>query len=79
MAKTRKQNTKKKASAKVQPGEKLVLVRKHRKAILFNDKEISLLDQYCAKYRIRNKSSFIREIVVSHIMQQMDENYPKLF
>ena len=59
--------------------QKEKLARRHRKSILFNEKELSLIDQYCSRYSIRNKSAFIREIVVSHILKQMDDNYPKLF
>lgn len=56
-----------------------VLVRRYRKTILFNEKERSLITQYCNKYGIKNKSAFIREAVISHILEQMDDNYPKLF
>lgn len=55
------------------------LVRRYRKTILFNEKERSLITQYCDKYGIRNKSAFIREVVISHILEQIDDNYPKLF
>ena len=55
------------------------LVRRYRKTILFNERERSLIDQYCKKYSVRNKSSFMREIVISHILEQLDDNYPKLF
>ncbi|MCR5710459.1 MAG: hypothetical protein K6G79_08260 [Bacteroidales bacterium] len=55
------------------------LVRKHRKTILFNERELSLISKYCDKYSITNKSAFIRDIVISHIMKQMDDDYPRLF
>ena len=55
------------------------LLRKYRKTILFNEKEISAINQYCAKYKIKSKSAFIREAVIAHIMNEMNENYPKLF
>lgn len=54
-------------------------MRNRRKAILFNEKELSLIDQYCERFSIRNKSAFMREIVISHILEQLDDNYPKLF
>lgn len=55
------------------------LLRKYRKTILLNEKEVAAIDQYCSKYRIRSKSAFIRNVVMSHILSEMDENYPKLF
>jgi len=55
------------------------LVRNRRKTILFNERELTLIDRYCEKYSIANKSAFIRDIVISHIMEQMDDNYPRLF
>ncbi len=54
------------------------LVRRYRKAILFNEKELSLINQFCEKYSVRNKSAFIRNIVISHILEQLDDNYPRL-
>ena len=55
------------------------LLRKYRKTILLNEKEVSAISQYCAKYKISSKSAFIRNVVMSHILSEMDENYPKLF
>ena len=59
--------------------ERAKLVRRYRKTVLFNEKEISLINQYCERFSIRNKSAFLREVVVSHILEQMDDNYPRLF
>ncbi|MCF0164820.1 MAG: hypothetical protein HUJ92_06010 [Bacteroidales bacterium] len=59
--------------------EKLKLVRKYRKTILFNEKEMDAINRYCAKYGIKSKSAFIRKAVISHILIDMEENYPKLF
>jgi len=55
------------------------LVRRYRKTVLFNEKELSLINQYCEKYSVRNKSAFIRNVVISHILEQIDDNYPRLF
>ena len=59
--------------------ERARLVRSRRKVILFNEREISLIDQYCKKFSVRNKSAFMRDIVISHILEQLDDNYPQLF
>lgn len=55
------------------------LIRKYRKSILFNEREISAINQFCEKYGIKTKSAFFRSIIISHIMEQANDNYPKLF
>ena len=55
------------------------MVRQYRKTILLNEKELSLLNQYCEKYSVRYKSAFIRNVLISHILEQIDDNYPRLF
>lgn len=75
----KKKTTRHKLSPDFQREERAKLVRRYRKTVLFNEKERSLIDQYCEKYAVRNKSAFIRNVVVSHILEQIDDNYPKLF
>ena len=58
---------------------KAKLRRTYRKTILFIDKEKAAIDGYCKKYGIKSKSAFIRNAVISHILVDMDENYPSLF
>ena len=55
------------------------LIRRYRKTVLFNEKEMSLINQFCEKYSVKNKSAFIRNVVISHILEQIDDNYPRLF
>ena len=55
------------------------LVRRYRKTILLNEKELSLLNQYCEKYSVKSKSAFIRNVLIAHILEQIDDNYPRLF
>lgn len=55
------------------------LKRIHRKTILFNKREIQAIDHYCKKYKIKNKSKFMREIIISSILKKFDEDYPSLF
>lgn len=75
-----KKTSKKKAGVPVSLAkDRSGLLRKYRKTILLNEKEWSAINQYCAKYKIKSKSAFIRNAVIAHIMEQMDENYPKLF
>jgi hypothetical protein len=55
------------------------LKRIYRKSILFNKREIQAIDHYCKKYKIKNKSKFMREMIISSILKKFDEDYPSLF
>jgi len=59
--------------------EKGKLVRRHRKTILFNDKELEAVELYCKRYRITSESKFFREAIISSILRQFEEDHPKLF
>ena len=56
------------------------LKRKHRLCIKLNDKELDLVNKYCKKYKIENRSQLIRESLMRYIIDQMvEQDYPKLF
>ena len=55
------------------------LKRIHRKSILFNKKELNAINNYCRKYKIKNKSKFMREMIISAILEKFEEDYPSLF
>ena len=55
------------------------LKRVHRRSILFNTREIDAINYYCKKYKIRNRSRFMREIIISSVLKTFDEDYPSLF
>jgi len=55
------------------------LLRKHKMTFLFNEMEQKALDNYCKKYKIDNRSKFMREAIVTAILQQFDKDYPSLF
>ena len=46
---------------------------------LFNKLELEAFEKYCKKYKIKNKSKFIRETVITEILGQFDRDYPSLF
>ena len=75
----KKRSQKHNLSPDFRSGQREKLVRRYRKTILFNERERSLINQYCEKYSIRSQSAFLREIIISHILEQMDDNYPRLF
>lgn len=58
-------------------GEKLL--RKHKMCFVFNDMEQKALESYCKKYKIDNRSKFMREAIVTTILKQFDKDYPSLF
>lgn len=55
------------------------LKRVYRKSILFNKREIQAIDHYCKKYKIKNKSKFMREMIITSVLKKFDEDYPSLF
>ncbi|MFW5915950.1 MAG: hypothetical protein ACOCTM_00610 [Bacteroidota bacterium] len=55
------------------------LKRVHRKSIMFNSKELSAINHYCRKYKIKNQSRFMRETIITAILKKFDEDYPSLF
>ena len=55
------------------------LLRKNKKSILFNNKEMKVIESYCEKYRIQNRSKFMREAIITTILKKLDEDYPTLF
>ncbi|MFP4019043.1 MAG: hypothetical protein ACLFNL_06915 [Bacteroidales bacterium] len=55
------------------------LKRVHKKSILFNKKEINAINNYCKRYKIKNKSKLMREFIIGAILQKFDEDYPSLF
>ncbi|NMB37634.1 MAG: hypothetical protein GX993_06330 [Bacteroidales bacterium] len=75
----KKKSKKKQLSPDIIAQERDELLRRYRKTILFNEREISLIEQYCTKYKISSQSTLFRDIIISHILQQVDDNYPKLF
>lgn len=55
------------------------LKRKHTVKFNLNDYEADALERFCKKYRVDNRSRFIRETVIQAILERFDEDYPTLF
>jgi len=55
------------------------LLRLNKKTILFNNRELKAIELYCRKYRINNRSKFMREAIITSILKKLDEDYPTLF
>lgn len=55
------------------------LKRTNRQSIMFNNRELSAINKYCRQYRVKNKSKFMRELIISSVLKKFDDDYPKLF
>jgi len=55
------------------------LLRTNRREIRFNNRELSAIESYCKRYRINNRSKFMREAIITSILKKFDEDYPTLF
>ena len=55
------------------------LRRNQRASILFNNREREAINLYCEKYKIKNRSKFMRETIMTEILKRFDEDYPTLF
>lgn len=64
---------------KVENNKDNKLRRINRTSILFNSREQEAINLYCEKYKIRNKSKFMREAIMTEILKRFDEDYPTLF
>jgi len=53
--------------------------RQHQISSQLNDYEMNAFIIYCNKYKVKNKSKFIREALMSVILDKFDEDYPRLF
>ena len=62
---------------KIQKDEQLKRV--HRQSFLLNARERRAIKRYCEKYKVNNKSKFIRETLVTAILKKFDEDHPTLF
>lgn len=59
--------------------KKEAMVRNRIVSITLNDPEFKALQKYCTKYKITNRSRFIRESLMKSILSRMSEDYPTLF
>lgn len=54
-------------------------LRTHRQLFTLNDEENKVLNRYIAKYKVQNKSKFIRETLMVAIIRKLEEDHPTLF
>ncbi|TVR68257.1 MAG: hypothetical protein EA408_13600 [Marinilabiliales bacterium] len=62
---------------KVQKDEQMKRI--HRQSFMLNSREMKAINRYCEKYRVSNRSRFMRETIVTAILKKFDDDHPTLF
>lgn len=55
------------------------LRRTNRLSVMLNNRELKALGVYCSRYRVKNKSEFLRETVMKAILKRFEEEHPTLW
>ncbi len=55
------------------------LRRVNRQAIMFNEREMNAINHYCDRFKINNKSKFMREAIITEVLKKFEENHPTLW
>ena len=55
------------------------LKRTNRFSVMLNNREMRALDIYCNRYRVKNKSEFLRETIMRTIIRRFEEEHPTLW
>ena len=67
----------------VDPGyldkQKASLKRTQRKSVFFNQQELAASDEYCRRFKVSSRSALIRNSVMKHVLEGLEENHPTLF
>ncbi|MBP1637432.1 MAG: hypothetical protein H6Q18_221 [Bacteroidetes bacterium] len=63
----------------LKPTKNRVSLRTHRQIFTLNDKENNFLKKFLDKYKIKNKSKFIRETLMCEILRKIEADQPTLF
>lgn len=73
MSTPKNKKTLKATTTRVQP------VRHSRVVCLVSEEEMKIIDDYLKKYKITNKSNWMRKTLLTSIYKSMDADYPTLF
>ncbi len=55
------------------------LLRRNKHSIMFNNREMQAIEAYCKKYKVDNKSGFMRKTILTEVLSRFDRDYPSLF
>lgn len=53
--------------------------RQQRMVCLMSDEEQQIVERYLKKYKISNRSRWLRETILQFVYKKMEEDYPTLF
>ncbi|MBE0653681.1 MAG: hypothetical protein IH594_07780 [Bacteroidales bacterium] len=55
------------------------LKRTNRLSLMLNNRELKALGIYCNRYRVKNKSEFLRATIMKAILKRFEEEHPTLW
>ncbi len=55
------------------------LRRTSRLSLMLNSREMKALGIYCSRYRVKNKSEFMRATIMKAILKRFEEEHPTLW
>jgi hypothetical protein len=53
--------------------------RNNRLSLMLNSREMKALGVYCNRFRVKNKSEFLRETVMKAILKRFEDEHPTLW
>lgn len=53
--------------------------RTEKVAVLFSEEEYKMLNYYVKKYKHSSRSAFVRRLVMTYVVRELNANYPTLF
>jgi hypothetical protein len=53
--------------------------RNNRLTIMLNSREIRAFGIYCSRFRVKNKSEFLRETIMKAIVKRFEDEHPTLW
>ncbi len=53
------------------------LKRVNRRAILFNERELKAIEHYCTRFKINNRSKFMREAIITEVLKNLKKKKKK--
>ncbi len=55
------------------------LKRTNRLSLMLNNREMKALGIFCNRYRVKNKSEFLRKTLMMTILKKFEEDHPTLW
>ena len=55
------------------------LRRKNRLTLMLNNREMRAFGIFCSRFRVKNKSEFLRETIMKAILKRFEDEHPTLW